>query len=155
MLPCQFSSLKQKHSLWLGKKKKEKIKKLLKIVLDLIKFVRVQALLLSVSDFCMLLGIKRRNFHIFEVSIVSTLIVTHHDFRLHFTACRHIRAGGCGSVHRHGHVVYRGCFKVWIEPQRVWSVRFSVAAAAPGGGLRFWHVCRVVMGKVLDRKSVV
>lgn len=87
MLPCQFSSLKQKHSLWLEKKKGKKKKKLWKIVLDFIKFVRVQALLLSVSDFRVLLGIKWRNFHILKVTVVSALIVTHHDLRLHLTAC--------------------------------------------------------------------
>lgn len=114
--------------------------------------VKVQALWggVWVSHLGMLLGVERRDCHLFKVALVPALVVTHHDFRLHFTARWHVRAGSCGGVHRHGHVFYGGGFEVSLIPWRVGGKGFSTRTVLPRAlFLRFRHIDGVEIGQVL------
>lgn len=114
--------------------------------------VKVQALWggVWVSHLGMLLGVERRDCHLFKVALVPALVVTHHDFRLHFTARWHVRAGSCGGVHRHGHVFDGGGFEVSLIPWRVGGKGFSTWTVLPRAlFLRFRHIDGVEIGQVL------
>lgn len=102
------------------------------------------------SDLRVLLRIQRRHCHLFEVAVVSALIVTHHDLRLHFTARRHIRAGSRGGVHRQGHVLYGGGFKVSWVPWRAGGIGFSTRTVVTSACLlRFRQIDGVEVGQIL------